>query len=104
MSHKSLHDKKDAAPAVAGTGRSAQDGKLRDGKLHKETLQVTKEIVVKFIEMQRVSPANFAEVFPAVYSVVCRAVADSAADSSADFSSSDAIASDSTAQDARRRD
>lgn len=39
-------------------------------KDHKEALQVTKEIMVKFIEAQRVSPSNFAEVFPAVYRVV----------------------------------
>ena len=39
-------------------------------KEHKEALQVTKEIVVKFIESQRISPSNFAEVFPAVYKVV----------------------------------
>lgn len=39
-------------------------------KVHKETLQVTKEIVVKFIENGRVSPANFEEVFPSVYAVV----------------------------------
>lgn len=36
----------------------------------KEALQVTKEIVVKFIETSRVSPTSFAEVFPAVYRVV----------------------------------
>lgn len=45
-------------------------------KLHKETLQVTKEIVVKFIENGRVSPANFEEVFPAVYTVVRRTLVD----------------------------
>ena len=39
-------------------------------KLHKETLQVTKEIVIKFIESGRVSPSNFEEIFPSVYSVV----------------------------------
>jgi len=39
-------------------------------KIQKEALQVTKEIVVKFIELQRVSPANFADVFPDVYGVV----------------------------------
>lgn len=39
-------------------------------KDQKEALQVTKEIVVKFIEMQRVAPSNFAEVFPAVFDVV----------------------------------
>ncbi len=36
----------------------------------KEALQVTKEILVKFIESNRVSPANFAEIFPSVYQVV----------------------------------
>lgn len=45
-------------------------------KLHKETLQVAKEIVVKFIEMGRVSPANFEEIFPSVYTVVRRTLVD----------------------------
>ena len=45
-------------------------------KVHKETLQVTKEIVVKFIEGGRVSPANFEEVFPSVYTVVRRTLVD----------------------------
>lgn len=40
------------------------------GKEHKEALQVTKEIVVKFIETQRISPNNFAEHFPAIYKIV----------------------------------
>ncbi len=39
-------------------------------KLEREVMQVAKEITVKFIEAQRVSPANFAEVFPAIYEVV----------------------------------
>ena len=39
-------------------------------KISKEALQVTKEIVVKFIETGRVSPTNFAEVFPSVHQVV----------------------------------
>ena len=46
-------------------------------KVHKETLQVTKEIVVKFIEAGRVSPANFEEIFPSVYNVVRRTLVDS---------------------------
>lgn len=46
-------------------------------KVHKETLQVTKEIIVKFIETSRVSPTNFGEVFPAVYTVVRQTVVDS---------------------------
>lgn len=45
-------------------------------KVYKETLQVTKEIVVKFIESGRVSPANFEEIFPAVYTVVRRTLVD----------------------------
>jgi hypothetical protein len=40
----------------------------------KEALQVTKEIVVKFIEAGRISPANFAEVFPGVYQVVLQTI------------------------------
>ena len=40
----------------------------------KEALQVTKEMVAKFIEARSVSPGNFAEVFPAVYRVVLDAV------------------------------
>ena len=45
-------------------------------KLHKEALQVSKEIVVKFIETGRVSPANFAEVFPSVHKVVRETIID----------------------------
>ena len=40
----------------------------------KEALQVTKEIVVKFIETSRVSPGNFADIFPAVYQVVLETI------------------------------
>jgi hypothetical protein len=43
-------------------------------KLQKEILQITKEIVVKFVEVGRVTPANFADVFPSVYAVVLEAV------------------------------
>ncbi|MBO4318796.1 MAG: hypothetical protein J5855_11085 [Mailhella sp.] len=39
-------------------------------KERKEALQTAKEITVKFIEAQRVSPSNFAEIFPSVFSVV----------------------------------
>lgn len=42
----------------------------------KEALQVTKEIVVKFIETQRLSPSNFAEYFPAIYRVVLASIAE----------------------------
>ncbi len=46
-------------------------------KIYKEAIQVTKEIVVKFIESGRVSPANFEEIFPAVYQVVRATLVDS---------------------------
>ncbi|MDR1488876.1 MAG: hypothetical protein LBS65_00085 [Desulfovibrio sp.] len=36
----------------------------------REALQVTKEIVVKFIETGRISPANFSGSFPEIYRVV----------------------------------
>ena len=43
-------------------------------KAKKEAIQVTKEIVVKFIETGRVSPSNISEVFPAVFEVVSSTV------------------------------
>ncbi len=39
-------------------------------KEKKEAIQVTKEIMVKFVEMGKVSPASFPQIFPAVYEVV----------------------------------
>ena len=39
-------------------------------KVQKEALQVTKEMLAKFIEARTVSPNSFAEVFPAVYKVI----------------------------------
>jgi len=35
--------------------------------LKKQALQVTKEIIVKFIEVGRISPNNFAEHFAHIY-------------------------------------
>lgn len=43
-------------------------------KLNKEALQVSKEIVVKFIETQRISPANFADIFPSIHKVVLETI------------------------------
>ena len=48
------------------------------GKENKEALQVTKEIIVKFIETQRISPSNFAEYFPAIYKIVLDTLEDNA--------------------------
>ena len=39
-------------------------------KDHKEALMVAKELTAKFIEARTVSPANFGEIFPAIYQVV----------------------------------
>ena len=44
----------------------------------KEALQVTKEIVVKFIETGRVSPNNISEIFPTVFDVVKTSITTSA--------------------------
>ena len=48
------------------------------GKENKEALQVTKEIIVKFIETQRISPSTFAEHFPAIYKIVLDTLEDNA--------------------------
>ena len=40
----------------------------------KEALQVAKEIMVKFIELRRVSPENFSEIFPSVYQVILETI------------------------------
>ncbi len=57
-----------------GQGHSPTDGfSLYGGsvdKERKEALQVTKELVAKFIETRNVSPGNFAELFPAIFKVV----------------------------------
>lgn len=42
--------------------------------LKKEALKAAKEIAVKFIETGRISPANFADVFPDIYSVVLNSI------------------------------
>lgn len=42
--------------------------------LEKQTLQVAKEIVVKFIEVGRISPANFAEHFAEIYDEILKTV------------------------------
>ena len=39
-------------------------------KLEREIMQVSKEIELKFIESQRLSPSNFEEIFPSIYRVV----------------------------------
>lgn len=43
-------------------------------QIQKQALQVAKEIVVKFIEVGRISPSNFAEYFEPIYDDVYRTV------------------------------
>lgn len=52
-------------------------GEVRMDQLQKLALQVAKEIIVKFIEVGRISPANFSEHFESVYDDVYRSVAKS---------------------------
>ncbi len=59
-----------SAPCVARLPHDALEKKM--DKLHKEALQVTKELVAKFIETRTISPSNFPELFPMVYGVVLK--------------------------------
>jgi hypothetical protein len=43
-------------------------------KLKAAALQTAKEIVVKFVETGRISPANFAENFAPIYNEVLRTI------------------------------
>lgn len=63
-----------AAPAQHLNKGSGPMNTVATDKNAKEALQVTKEIVVKFIETSRVSPSNFSEIFPSVYRVVLETI------------------------------
>ncbi len=43
-------------------------------KLQKQALQVAKEIMVKFIEVGRISPSNFSEHFDSIYKDVLKTI------------------------------
>lgn len=43
-------------------------------KSYREALQVAKELTCKFIETRTVTPANFAEIFPLIFSVVAETI------------------------------
>jgi hypothetical protein len=45
-------------------------------KLKAAALQTAKEIVVKFVETGRISPANFAENFAPIYNEVLRTISE----------------------------
>ncbi len=48
----------------------SQDSKQALSPLEETILKTTKEIVIKFIEMGRCSPATFEEVFTLVHNVI----------------------------------
>ncbi|BDQ37551.1 hypothetical protein SYK_19110 [Pseudodesulfovibrio nedwellii] len=43
-------------------------------KIDKQALQVAKEVVIKFIEVGRISPSNFGQNFDVIYKDVMRTV------------------------------
>lgn len=43
-------------------------------KTQKQALQVAKEIIVKFIEIGRISPNNFDQFFSSIYNEVLRTI------------------------------
>lgn len=43
---------------------------MRRGSLEEQILRASKEVVVKFIEVGRLSPTGFAETFTAVYQAI----------------------------------
>ena len=57
-----------AAPLLSISSAKAVEADV--DKESKEALQVTKELVAKFIETRNISPGNFSEIFPAIYQVV----------------------------------
>jgi hypothetical protein len=48
---------------------------MKKGDLQEQILRASKEIVVKFIEVGRLSPTNFNETFKAVYRTIDETVA-----------------------------
>jgi len=43
-------------------------------KYQKQALQVAKEVVIKFIEVGRISPANFGQNFDVIYKDIIRTI------------------------------
>ena len=55
-------------------------------KESKELRQITKEIVVKFIEMGKVTPTSFPQLFPVIYNVIVNTLDHKNTDASGDGS------------------
>lgn len=47
---------------------------MKEEKLQKMAVQVTKEIIVKFIEIGRISPTNFQQFFAPIYNEVYKTI------------------------------
>ncbi len=47
---------------------------MTEKELKKMAVQVTKEIIVKFIEIGRISPTNFAQFFAPIYTEVLKTI------------------------------
>ncbi len=58
-------------------GKASFNPEFSDIKRTEMVLKVTKEVVVKFIEMGKVSPVSFDAVFQAVFATVDKAVSSS---------------------------
>jgi hypothetical protein len=54
---------------------------MKKGDLEEHILRASKEIVVKFIEVGRLSPTNFAETFKTVYQAIDQTLKDNRDDS-----------------------
>lgn len=50
--------------------------------IDEQILKVSKEIVVKFIEVGRISPTNFSEVYKSIYKSIREAVLETESDES----------------------
>ena len=50
--------------------------------IDEQILKVSKEIVVKFIEVGRISPSNFSEVYKSIYKSIREAVLETESDES----------------------
>jgi hypothetical protein len=59
---------------------------MKKGDLEEQILRASKEIIVKFIEVGRLSPTNFAETFKVVYQAIEETVKEDTADKDCDKS------------------
>lgn len=55
-------------------GCDMKDSEKNMSGLQKEALKAAREITVKFIETGRISPANFADIFPSIYNVILASI------------------------------